>query len=108
MASKSVSRKNKGVASAVEQRTTRIRAKINSDYAARHPDRAKAERALRKAHAQAAADFGRKREGSALTHAKAQRVRQGAGHLRAPAQGRDRPQGFPRLWPRAGRREEVA
>lgn len=78
MASKSGSRKSKGVASAVEARAARIRAKINADYAARHPERARAERALRKAQAQAATDYGRKREGSAQTHAKAARVRQGA------------------------------
>ncbi|HMO74555.1 MAG TPA: hypothetical protein PKD99_02365 [Sphingopyxis sp.] len=54
------------------------RHKINQDYAARHPDRAREERGLRQAQAKLGPDWRHKREGTPETHARAARTVQGA------------------------------
>jgi hypothetical protein len=51
---------------------------IHDDWARRHPELAREERALRKAHAVAQRDFGGKPDGTPETHAKAARTHQGA------------------------------
>lgn len=54
------------------------RHKINQDYAARHPQRAREERTLRQAQARLAPDWSHKREGTPETHHHASRTVQGA------------------------------
>lgn len=61
-----------------DQEAETRRHKINSDYARRHPDRARAERQLRQSQAALAPDWRHKREGTPETHAKAARTVQGA------------------------------
>lgn len=51
---------------------------IHDQWAARHPELARAERAIRKRNAAARRDFGHKVHGTAETHADASRRRQGA------------------------------
>lgn len=53
-------------------------AAIRADWAAIHPERAAAERGLRKAHAAAQTRWSHKRNGTPETHEHASRVRQGA------------------------------
>lgn len=63
---------------ALEQAAELRRHKINADFARRHPERARAERALRQAQAGLRGDWSHKREGTPETHARAARVNQGA------------------------------
>lgn len=54
------------------------RARIEADWARRHPQLAQAERALGQAQRKAERDYGHKVHGTTETHAKAAQVRQGA------------------------------
>ena len=54
------------------------REKIHRDYWRRHPERARAEKALRQDHKAAQRDFGHKKHGTVETLQKASRVRQGS------------------------------
>ena len=55
------------------------RAKIDADWRARHPARARAEQALRLANAQALKDWGHKANGTPETHAKHERASRARG-----------------------------
>lgn len=66
--------KRKAAAKAGQQK----RQKIHDKWVARHPDRARAERAIRKRNERDARQFGHKVHGTAQTHARAARQRQGA------------------------------
>lgn len=61
-----------------DQEAQARRHKINSDYAKRHPARAREERRLRQAQKALAPDWRHKREGTPETHERASRTVQGA------------------------------
>ncbi len=61
-----------------DQQAETLRHKINADYAARHPQRARDERRLRQAQKALGPDWRHKREGTPETHARAARTVQGA------------------------------
>lgn len=65
-------------ASPLEQAIERQRDQIHRAWAARHPARAAEERRLRQQHRAAQRSFARTPDGTAETHAKAARTRQGA------------------------------
>lgn len=71
---KATKRQTRELAKAAEKR----RHAITAGFVARHPEKAREERELRKRHGAAQRDFGHKRNGTIETHQHAERTRQGS------------------------------